>query len=244
MNKLFKQDIAKGHKWCYTNKTSRKAKTFDNALKYGKYWCNCVDGVQWALKRSGLAESDGLAWYGSEGSGMNWIGSNSKKNAEKYLKVKKIGNKTVGQLKASGQLRPGDIVTYMTFSHTNVFLGGNKWFDSGHATCTQSTGDGVPYKKSGWICTRKLDNYRVGYILRVKETVSYRVRVGIYSVRENADAKLASLAAVGLDGFLESQKDGLHVYSGKTYSKKPNAQARMKELADKKIAAVIETVKV
>lgn len=173
MNTLVKQDIAQGHQWKYTNKTSRKAKTFAKARKNGKYWCNCVDGVQWGLKRAKLAESDGLAWYGSSGTGMAWCSRNAQANAKKYLKIKKYGGtKTVGQLRAQGKLVPGDIVTYISMSHTNCFLGGtkgHKWFDSGHATCTRS-GESAPYKPSGWICTKNYDNYKVGYVLRVKET--------------------------------------------------------------------------
>ena len=172
MSRLVKQDIAAGHKWRYTNTTSKKAKSFTNARKYKKYYCNCVDGVQWGLKLAGLAKSDGLSWYGSAGSGMAWLGANAKTNAKKYFRVKKYGGtKTVKQLKASKQLLPGDIVTYISMSHTNVYIGGkngNRWFDSGHATCTRS-GENAPYKSSGWFCTKNYDNYKVGYVLRVKE---------------------------------------------------------------------------
>lgn len=241
MNNLVKQDIAAGHQWKYTNKTSKKAKGFDQARASGKYWCNCVDGVQWGLLKAGLVGKDGLSWYGQEGTGMNWLNGNARKNAEKYLTVKKYGNKTVGQLKASGALQPGDIVTYISMSHTNVFLGGNKWFDSGHSTCTKS-GEAAPYKATGWIRSKNYDSYKVGYVLRVKETQNYiyRVRVGIYSVYANAQSKVASMRAIGHDAFIEQQADGFHVFSG-SYSLMTKAQEQVAALAKKKVAAVIVT---
>ena len=244
MNKLVKADIKAGHQWKYTNKTSKKAKNFDEARSSGKYYCNCVDGVQWGLLKAGLAKSDGLAWYGQESTGMNWIGTNAKKNAEKYMTVKKYGSKTVKQLKASGELQPGDIVTYVSTSHTNVYLGGNKWFDSGHASCTTS-GELAPYKASGWIRTKNYDNYKVGYVLRIKETVKYvyRVRLGIYSVEANAINKQNYMKSIKYDTFREQKTDGWHVYCG-SFLNKSVAKDKVAELAKKKIPAEIEKVQV
>ena len=77
-----------------------------------------------------------------------------------------MGRKTVRQLYQQGLLEPGDILTYMAFSHTNAYLGDKKSFDSGHAYCDKQ-GELAPFKR--WKGSLAHKNDRVGFIFRIKE---------------------------------------------------------------------------
>lgn len=54
MNTTLKADNKSGHQWKYCNVTKKKGKNFSDARKQGKYLINCVDGVVWALKIAGV----------------------------------------------------------------------------------------------------------------------------------------------------------------------------------------------
>ena len=240
MNRIVKGDIEAGHQWKYCNSSKKKSKGFDQARKEGKYLINCVDGVQWALKRAGLVGSDGLSWYGGHG-GPVWLNSNAEKNAKKYFQLIPVKTKTVSQCVADGTLQPGDVITYMGMSHTNAYLGNNKSFDTGHAYCTGS-GEGAPFKK--WIGNLACKGYKIAYILRLKEngkkteptptpapqpTGTYRVQVGAYQKQAYADKLMKRLEDAEYDTFYEKINSIIYVYAG-SFSDKARAEARKTEL--------------
>lgn len=164
MNRLMKEDNKNGHQWVYTNHLHR-GKTFQRARKNGNYKTNCCDGVHWGCKLAGIPD-EALCWYGSRGR-IAWCGENAEKEARKVFNIIPImGRKTVRQLYQQGLLEPGDILTYMAFSHTNAYLGDKKSFDSGHAYCDKQ-GELAPFKR--WKGSLAHKNDRVGYILRIKE---------------------------------------------------------------------------
>lgn len=240
---MMKADIAAGKKWRYSNSSSKQQSTIQKAQQKNKRYVNCALGCHWGLIHSGLVPVSGTGWWGVQGGKIQWKSQSAKKKAKEYLKVISVKNKTVKQCIKDGTLRSGDVVTYVSMTHTNVYLGQkdgkSQWFDSGHATCTAS-GELAPFRAAGWIIKKSYDNYKVGYILRLKETQKYvyRVRVGIYSVQANARAKVESMKTIGYGAFVEKQADGWHVFSG-SYENKTKATEQVAALAKKKVPAVI-----
>ena len=166
MNQLMIQDIQEGKQWVYSNGSLPKAKTFDQARKQGKYAVNCVDGVQWGLLKSGVVGKtrEAIQWYGAMDA-IRWLGNDAEKNVKKYFKIIRVGNKTVNKCIKDGTLQTGDIVTYVKMTHTNRYLGNGTSFDSGHAYCK---GLGEKAKMTKWIGEVPYGNYKVAYILRLK----------------------------------------------------------------------------
>lgn len=165
MNKQMKADNAVSKQWRYYN-GKRSEKTFDAARKAKKYFTNCSGGVYWGLKKAGLATGNQCNWYGTVG-GIRWVASDGEKKAKEIFNIIDFKGKTVGNAIKDGSLKPGDIITYKTISHTNVYLGDGKSFDAGHAYCKES-GEGARFIK--WIGTTPYKNYKIAQVLRLKDT--------------------------------------------------------------------------
>lgn len=73
-----------------------------------------------------------------------------------------------------------------------------------------------------------------------KSDVLYRVQVGAYSVRSNADNMLAKIKAKGFDAFI-TQVDGMYKVQVGAYSVKANADAQLKRIKDAGFDAFITT---
>lgn len=189
MDKTMKADNKAGNTWKYCNVTAHKAKDFESARKQKKFLINCVDSVQWACKMAGIPSS-ALAWYGSNG--IAWCGTDAKTNAKKYFDIIKIGNKTVKQCYDEGLLAEGDILTYVNLSHTNAYYKDGKSWDSGHAFCTRSSGEHVPFKK--WIGSMRYSSYKIAYIFRIKDRRHFRVQAGAYTNKPLAEQKVKEFA--------------------------------------------------
>ncbi len=167
MNKQMKADIVDKKQWRYYN-GRRSEKTFDAARKAGKYFTNCSGGVYWGLKKAGLATGNQCNWYGTKG-GIRWVAADGEKKAREIFNIIDFKGKTVGKAITDGSLKPGDIITYKTISHTNVYLGDGKSFDAGHAYCKES-GEGAKFVK--WIGSTPYKNYQIAQVLRLKDTDS------------------------------------------------------------------------
>lgn len=225
LNTQMKADNKAGHQWRYYN-GRRSENTFEKTRRAGKYYTNCMGGVVFTYKDAGIPGS-ALDWYGSMGK-IVWTASGAEKAAKKYFNIISVRNKTVKQCIEDGTLQPGDIVTYMSMSHTNMYLGNGKSFDAGHAYCSGS-GEGAPYTK--WIGTTPYKAYKVAYIFRLKKPSMYRVQVGSYSRQDYADKKVAQVAQrTGLKCFQE-QTDKIRVYCG-SFEQEANAEAQKKLLLD------------
>lgn len=226
---IVKQDKADGKPWKYYNNSHRSEPTFDATRKANKRYTNCMGGVTFAMKAAGVPSS-ALQWYGSIGK-IVWLTANAKKDCQKYFKIISInGKKTVKQLYDSGELLPGDVLTYMTMAHTNAYIGSGKSFDAGHFFC-EGSGEGAIYKK--WVGNLAHSNKKVAYILRLKDQPkpkTYRVRVGIYSIPENAKILQDRIKIkLNLDCFSEVKDNQTYVYCG-SYSSKANAEERSRLL--------------
>jgi hypothetical protein len=73
-----------------------------------------------------------------------------------------------------------------------------------------------------------------------KSDVLYRVQVGAYSVRSNADNMLAKIKAKGFDAFI-IQVDGMYKVQVGAYSVKANADAQLKKIKNAGFDAFITT---
>lgn len=156
-------DIKNGTVWRYYNSGHVSEPTFWMTRKAKKYYTNCMGGVSFALKESGIPAS-ACQWYGAKGF-IRWLNDHAEADLKKYADVIPIGNRTPKQLIASGVLCPGDILTFVNMNHTCVYLGNNMSYDSGHAYCKEK-GEGAKYVK--WIGSLSWPDSKVGYIIRLK----------------------------------------------------------------------------
>lgn len=192
MNAQMQKDLANGKKWGYYN--SKVSGTFAEAVANGNRRCNCATLPNWALKIIGVMDENAASFYGKKGGEIAWRKSATKAAVEKYCEVIKIGNKTVNKAMKDGTLKKGDIVTYVSMNHTNVYLGGERWFDSGHAYA-HGSGDGAWWET--WFGETHYGGEKIGYIIRLRTPVSYRVQVGSYLIKDNANNMMAKVKAAG-----------------------------------------------
>lgn len=239
LNTKVKKDIKAGLLWYYYN-SKRSENTFEKTRKAGKRWTNCMGGVIFALKEAGIPGS-ALDWYGDKGK-IVWLNDKAESNARKYFDIIAVKTKTVKQCMEDGTLRPGDIITYMTITHTNAYYAENKSYDTGHAFCNGS-GEGAVFTK--WIGTTPYKGYKIAYIFRVKgaqidkttqKLLYFRVQIGAMNTEKSAQKLGASCTektkpltedGKGLQTFYEKMSDGKwHVFCG-SFTKQAGADERL-----------------
>lgn len=211
MDKVMKQDIKDGHQWKYSNSSKRKADDFDEARKQGKYLVNCCDGVHWGMKMMGITC---CSWFGAQCGSICWCGTNAEEKTRKYFEIFQTNcKKTVKQLIDNGTIQPGDILTYVSMSHTNAYLGNNKSFDSGHAHCTTG-GENAPF--TCFVGSLTYPSQKVGCILRFKEPKMkfMRVQVGAYTKKATLNEAKKILADAGFDTFSEKVDGTTRLFCG------------------------------
>lgn len=231
-----KSDIAAGRDWEYQNPAKYLEEQWSKALKKGKRACNCALLARWALKEAGLIPQDTGIFYGKLGGTISW-GAGTKAAVTKTCDLLKIGNKTVKQLIASGDLQPGDIVTYVDIQHTNIYAGNGKWYDAGHAYC-KGSGEGAIYKS--WYGDGQYDNQRVGYIIRRRTgSDEHIVQAGVFAVKANAEKLFRKLKKAGFDALVKKQNGQWTVQCG-VFSVRANAEALAKRLKKAGFSAIIK----
>lgn len=168
--KRLEEDLVQGIRWEYHNPSKYLKERWQQALDCKKYACNCALLARWALKEAGLIPQNTGIFYGKKGGSISW-GSGTKAAVQKTCNLISIQNKTVKQLIAEGRLQAGDIVTYVDLQHTNIYAGSGKWYDAGHAYCSES-GEGAKY--NSWYGAGMYDSQKVGWIIRkkIKETAA------------------------------------------------------------------------
>lgn len=234
--KQLKADITAGKSWEYRNPSKYLEEQWDKALKKGKRACNCALLARWALKEAGLIPQDTGIFYGKLGGTISW-GAGTKAAVTKTCDLLKIGNKTVKQLIASGDLQLGDIVTYVDFQHTNIYAGNGKWYDAGHAYCN-GTGEGAVFKS--WHGKGQYDNQRVGYIIRQRAgSEEHIVQAGVFAVKANAEKLFRKLKKAGFDALVKKQNGQWTVQCG-VFSVRANAEALVKRLKVAGFDAIIK----
>ena len=239
--KQLEKDIAAGKNWEYHNPSKYLEEQWANALKNNKRACNCALLARWALKEAGLIPQDTKIFYGKLGGTIQW-GYGTKEAVTAACDLINIQNRTVQQLIDDGILRPGDIVTYVNLQHTNIYAGGGKWYDAGHAYCSGS-GEGAIYKS--WYGDGKYNNQKVGYIIRPKAASGaqtgecrYIVQAGAFKKKANAEAQLKAILAAGFDAYISWAEGQYKIFAG-AYEVKENAEAQVERLKDAGFSAFI-----
>ena len=207
MDTIVRQDIIDRLFWYYFN-TKRSEPTFDKTRAAGKRWTNCMGGIIFACKLAGIPAS-ALQWYGAKDK-IQWLNDTAKADAKKHFDIFRI-KRTVKECVEKGILIPADIITYMDMMHTNAYYGNGKSFDTGHAYCNGS-GEGAKYSK--WIGSLAHPNRKIAYIFRLKGNNVYRVQVGSYSQKANADKRVLQVAQKSGFGCFIEQTDMYRVYCG------------------------------
>lgn len=238
MDVVMHEDLADGHVWRYSNGSLKKSSTFELTRKRGQYAVNCVDGVQWGMRMVGATC---CSWYGQEGGNIQWLNDHAKADVEKRFNLIHVGGKkTVRQLLDAGELKPGDILTYVSMSHTNAYLGKKKSFDSGHAHCTKS-GEKAPFYC--FIGPLTCGSQKVGWIMRWKEKKhAYRVQVGAFETKKMLEEyrKLVK-EKTGYDCFAETEGKLTYLYCG-SFETESKAKERLLEVQFAEPKAFIKEV--
>lgn len=230
--KQLEADIAAGKNWEYHNPSKYLEEQWANALKNNKRACNCALLARWALKEAGLIPQDTKIFYGKLGGTIQW-GAGTKEAVTTACDLISIQNRTVQQLIDDGTLRPGDIVTYVDLQHTNIYAGGGKWYDAGHAYCSGS-GEGAVYKS--WYGDGKYNSQKVGYIIRPKAEAGgqtgecrYIIQAGAFDEKKNAEAQLKAILSAGVDAYISYTEGKYKIFAG-AYEKEELAEKQVKRL--------------
>lgn len=96
------------------------------------------------------------------------------------------------------------------------------------------------YAKLGVLATRVTANLNVAVTPATKTDTLYRVQVGAYSVKNNADVQLQKVKAAGFDTYMVKVGSLYKIQVG-AYSKKENAENMLKQLKAKGFDAFITT---
>lgn len=238
------KDLDAGHQWEYAGSGER---TFAKARKKGRYKANCSGGVYWILRNAGvIPDSYSCNWYGTIG-GFKWLTPTARAEARKYFDIIDIHTKTVNQCIKDGTLHPGDIICYETFSHTNMYLGNNTSFDSGHNNC-HGSGNGAKFYR--WVSPLTCGGYKIAQIMRIKENVAvpaattsaqYRVQAGSYLIKDNARNMMTKVKAKGFDAQIVTV-NGEYVVQLGVFSSKTNADNLVAKLKDSGIVCLITQI--
>lgn len=96
------------------------------------------------------------------------------------------------------------------------------------------------YAKLGVLATRVTSNLNVAVTPATKTDTLYRVQVGAYSVKNNADVQLQKVKAAGFDTYMVKVGSLYKIQVG-AYSQKENAENMLKKLKAKGFDAFITT---
>ena len=218
INRVMLDDNKNGKNWHYDN-VHRSGPTFKATRQEGKYFTNCMGGVTFVFKDAGIS-GYALDFYGGK-SKIVWLNGGAKDRTKKVFDILRV-NRTVRSAVKKGIIQPGDIITYVSMIHTNIYYGNDKSFDSGHAYCT-----GEHFNK--WIGSLAHANKKCKYVLRLKHPATYRVQVGAYEQMDNAEKRIAEIVQKSGFNCFREQTDLIRVYCG-SFEQAQNAIDRINEL--------------
>ena len=240
-------DIKAGIKWKYSN-TRKLSPTFAKARSSKNYYCNCAKMPLWALKMLGVVPENAEGFYGRRDGKLIFKSAETKKAIQAACDIIDINmKKTVNQAIKDGTLQPGDIVTYYNpLQHTNIYAGGKKWYDSGHA---YGGGSGeAPFKT--WYGDTVYGGYKISHIIRLRgtkivttvDTNQYRVQVGSYLLKDNADNMFNIVKRTGLDVKIVRYDGEYVVQLDDLFSNRADAEKLVATAAAKGIIAIVKEV--
>lgn len=161
-------DKTKGITWAYQNNGA--SKTWSEAVQRGKKngitYSNCALMVNWALREMKIL--DRKSFWGETGGNVHYTG-NAKEQLLKYCDIIAV-YKTPQQLLDEGNLKPGDICTYVDYRHTNVYAGDGRWYDSGRTSAVGGyQGKTFVFNSFGPAASINMTGTTVSYIIRLKK---------------------------------------------------------------------------
>lgn len=247
MNDRMLADIKAGIRWKYSN-TRKLSPTFAKARSSKNYYCNCAKMPLWALKILGVVPENAEGFYGRRDGKLIFKSTETKRAIQAACDIIDINmKKTVNQAIKDGTLQPGDIVTYYNpLQHTNIYAGNKKWYDSGHA---YGGGSGeAPFKT--WFGDTVYGGYKISHIIRLRgtkivttvDTTQYRVQVGSYLLKDNADNMLNIVKRTGLDVKIVRYDGEYVVQLDDLFSNRADAEKLVATAAAKGIKTIVKEV--
>ena len=200
--------------WYYSNVGC--AGTFKAAIDGRKYKSNCATLSNWIFRKLKITSS-GEYFYGKAGSIIQWRNNATQDAVRSKCDVFKVGV-TVKTALDLGMLQPGDICLYAK-QHTNVYAGGNKWYESGTVYANGSGAEGTPLHK--FYGTTILYDYVISWVIRYNDPAykararEYRVQCGMFGNKANAKNLQANLKKAGIKAILVSQCGDYIVQTGR-----------------------------
>ena len=171
MQEMLLADLSAGNQWYY-HEGGANGRVVSLRQKNNTRWTTCADSVCMVIHESGLVPMDvSLPFFGSK-DGTIHFGGNSRAVMSSIADIHQYNDgSTVGSLIDSGQIRAGDIVTYVGFNHTNLYAGDDYWYDFGHAGCIES-GDWAKF--STWYAKRPGNRgLKVGGVIHIRDEYAY-----------------------------------------------------------------------
>ncbi len=159
-----KADKAVGITWKYANSGPKNnwPDEYKRSRKKKVGYVNCALGVRWGLREMGMLDSSNF--WGTAGS-VVYHGT-SKEQLLEHCVIQQV-NKTPDQLLAEGNLLPGDICTYVTYGHTNVYAGNGLWYDFGRGANGKTVGGDYVFDSFGPVASVGMASTKIGTIIRL-----------------------------------------------------------------------------
>lgn len=157
-------DNAAGMRWVYSNSAkSTWADARKEIRKKNVTHMNCALGCRWALREMGLLDSSNF--WGEPGY-VVYHGT-SKDQLLAHCDILTV-NKTPNELLAEGNLLPGDICTYVSIGHTNVYAGNGLWYEFGRCGLNgKYVGNEYVFDSFGPVAAVNMSGTKIGTIIRL-----------------------------------------------------------------------------
>lgn len=231
--------MAKIPGWYYSN--SGCAGTYKSAISGAKYKSNCATLANWIFRSLKITKT-GEYFYGKAGSLISWRGDTESAVKQK-CDVFKVGV-TVKRALDLGMLQPGDVCCYAK-QHTNVYAGGNKWYESGTVYADGSGAEGTPLHK--FYGNTVLYDWVISYVLRYDDPAykvkgrEFRIQCGAFTVKANAKALRDRLKKANIPVTIVTQGGEYIVQTGR-FSILSNAIKRYQACVDAKFDCMIKGI--
>lgn len=222
--------------WFYSNIGC--SRTFSTAFEKKNYKSNCATLANWILRKLNVTGA-GQTFYGRKGGTIQW-GAETEAAVKTMCDVFEL-NKTVDQALADGSLQPGDVCCY-GHQHTNIYAGGDKWYESGTVYSGGSGAEGTPIRK--FYGSTALHDWIISWVIRYNDSGykahqrTFRVQVGAYSKKANAKAFKAVMAKDGVPCIVKKYGSQYIVQAG-LFSVPANGAAMAERIIGKKLPCMI-----
>lgn len=159
-----KADKAAGIKWTYSNNAKNNwADAYSASRKNKVGYMNCALGCRWALREMGLLDSSNF--WGEAGGNFTFHGT-SKEQLLQHCVIIPV-KKTPNELLAEGNLLPGDICSYVSQQHTNVYAGNGLWYECGRCGLNGGYVNGTyVFDSFGPVASVSMSGTKIGTIIR------------------------------------------------------------------------------